>query len=107
MTEIICAGVAALATIICAWIAANTAKTEKVRKKDEEKAELRSQQRNKEARLQLAMIAANSKLTVGVAMALKHGHTNGEVEEGLLAVETANSEYTRFLEELALGHIKD
>ena len=107
MTEIICAGVAALATIICAWIAANTAKAEKVRKTDEAKAEQRSNQRNKEARLQLAMIAANSKLTVGVAMALKHGHTNGEVEEGLAAVETANSEYTKFLEELALDHIKD
>ena len=55
----------------------------------------------------MAMIAANSKLTVGVAMALKHGHTNGEVEEGLAAVETANNEYTRFLEEIALNHIKD
>ena len=107
MTEIICAVVAASATIICAWIASSNAKLEKARKKDEEKSEQRSQQRSKEARLQLAMIAANSKLTVGVAMALKHGHTNGEVEEGLAAVETANNEYTRFLEEIALNHIKD
>ncbi len=107
MTEIICAGVAAVATIICAWIASTSAKAEKARKKDEERSERHSLQRSKEARLQLAMIAANSKLTVGVAMALKHGHTNGEVEEGLQAVETANSEYTRFLEELALDHIRD
>ena len=107
MIEVICALVAAGATIVCAWIASTTAKAEKIRKKEDEKAEERSRQRNKEARLQLAMIAANSKLTVGVAMALKHGHANGEVEEGLSAVETANSEYTRFLEELALDHIKD
>ena len=52
------------------------------------------------------MIAANLKLTVGVAMVLKHGHTNGEVEEGLAAVEAANSDYTKFLEDLALEHIK-
>lgn len=107
MTEIICAVVASASTIICACIAANTAKAEKVRKKNEEKEEQRSLQRSKEARLQLAMIAANSKLTVGVAMALKHGHTNGEVEEGLAAVENANGEYSRFLEEVALDHIKD
>ena len=107
MTEIICAVVAAAATVICAWIASNTEKAEKVRKKDEEKAEQRSVQRSKEARLQLAMIAANSKLTVGVAMALKHGHTNGEVEEGLAAVETANNEYAHFLEEVALDHMNE
>ena len=107
MTEIICAVVAAIATIICAWIAASTNRLEKARKKDEEKSEQRSLQRSKEARLQLAMIAANSKLTVGVAMALKHGHTNGEVEEGLAAVQTANDEYARFLEEVALDHIQN
>ena len=107
MTEIICAGIAGIATIICAWIASCNAKAEKQRKKDEEKAAEASRQRSKEARLQLAMIAANSKLTVGVAMALKHGHTNGEVEEGLEAVNSANTEYTKFLEELALDHIKD
>ena len=91
MTEIICAVVAAIATIICAWIASSNAKLEKARKRDEEKSEQRSQQRSKEARLQLAMIAANSKLTVGVAMALKHGHTNGEVEEGLEVVDSIQS----------------
>ena len=107
MTEIICAVVAGVATIICAWIAAYASRMEKARKKDEEKSEQRSLQRSKEARLQLAMIAANSKLTVGVAMALKHGHTNGEVEEGLAAVETANNEYARFLEEVALDHIQN
>ena len=106
MTEIICAVVAAAATILCAWIASKSSRAEKARKVDEEKAQKRADQRSKEARLQLAMIAANSKLTVGVAMALKHGHTNGEVEEGLAAVEAANSDYTKFLEDLALEHIK-
>lgn len=107
MVNIICALIAAAATVICGWIAANTAKAEKTRKEDEVKQEKRSEQRSKEARLQLAMIAANSALTVGVAMALKHGHTNGEVEEGLAAVENANAEYTKFLNEVAIDHIKE
>lgn len=106
MTKMICAVVTTAATFICVRIASKSSRDEKVRKIDEVKAQKRADQRSKEARLQLAMIAANSKLTVGVAMALKHGHTNGEVEEGLAAVEAANSDYTKFLEDLALEHIK-
>ena len=105
MINIICAAIAALATIICAWIAANTSRAEKARKIKDESTDRQSQERIKESRLQLAMIAANSELTVGVAMALKNGQCNGEVEAGLHAVEKANREYTRFLEEVAIEHI--
>ena len=52
------------------------------------------------------MIAANLKLTVGVAMVLKHGHANGEVEEGLGAIDATNSDYAKFLKNLAHEHIK-
>lgn len=38
MTEIICAVVAAIATIICAWIASSNAKLEKARKRMRKKA---------------------------------------------------------------------
>lgn len=107
MINVICALIAAAATIVCAWIAGTSAKADKVRQINDERSEARAKERAKEARLQLAMIAANSKLTVGVAMALKNGHTNGEVEEGLAAVDNANNDYTRFLEEIALDHIKD
>lgn len=60
----------------------------------------------KEGRLQLKMMDANSRLTVGVAMALKHGHANGEVEEGLKAIEEAEKEYVEFLEDIAIDQIK-
>lgn len=51
------------------------------------------------------MIEANSKLTVGIAMALKHGHANGEVEAGLKAVDEAQREYVEFLEGIAIEQI--
>lgn len=52
------------------------------------------------------MIASNTELTVGVAMALKNGHCNGEVEAGLQAVKSAQLKYRQFLENLALEEIK-
>ena len=107
MVEIICAVVAAAATIICAWLASNSTKLSKEQQKRDEATEARAKQRAKEGRLQLAMIAANSELTIGVAMALKNGHANGEVEKGLEAVQAANKEYTKFLEEVALDHMNE
>ena len=99
MVEIICAAIAAASTIICAYMAAQG-------KKRSDKEDAIAEQRAKEGRLQLKMMDANSKLTVGVAMALKHGHANGEVEEGLKAVEEANNEYVHFLEGIALDKLK-
>ena len=105
MVDVICAIIAAAATILCAWIAKCNADTEKKRKEKEKRTEELNVERAKEARLQMDMIAANSKLTVGVAMALKHGHANGEVEEGLAAVKTANEKYTEFLKDIAINHM--
>ena len=51
------------------------------------------------------MINANCQLTVGVAMALKRGKCNGEVEQGLAAIENATKEYEQFLEGIAIEHI--
>lgn len=99
MTEIICTFITAAATIICAYMAAQG-------KKRADKEDAIAEQRAKEGRLQLKMMDANSKLTVGVAMALKHGHANGEVEEGLKAVEDAQREYIEFMEGIAIDHIK-
>lgn len=107
MAEIICAFVTAVATVICAWIASVTNKQTKEQKKRADEDEARAAQRAKEARLQLQMISANSQLTVGVAMALKNGHCNGEVEAGLEAVRDANTAYDKFLQEVALDHMNE
>lgn len=99
MTEIVCSTIAAVATIICAYIGM---KVKDMDKKTEERAEKRA----KEGRLQLKLIAANNNLTIGVAMALKHGHANGEVEAGLKEVESAQMEYQQFLENIAIDQIR-
>ena len=51
------------------------------------------------------MLNANCQLTVGVAMALKRGHCNGEVEAGLAAIEKTTKDYEQFLEGIAIDHI--
>ena len=90
MTEVICAALTGFCAIVCAAIASQASKREK---------------RAKEGRLQLAMIDANCKLTVGVAMALKRGHCNGEVEQGLAAIQKTQREYEQFLEGIGIDHI--
>ena len=100
MTEVICAALTGFCAIVCAVIASQASKREK-----REKAERRAEQRAKEGRLQLAMIDANCKLTVGVAMALKRGHCNGEVEQGLAAIQKTQRDYEQFLEGIGIDHI--
>lgn len=107
MVEVLCAVIAACSTVLCSLIALKAERAEKQRKVEIEQEEERAKQRSKEGRLQLAMIAANSELTVGVAMALKNGHCNGEVERGLEAVTEANKRYSEFLESVAIGMIRE
>ena len=99
MTEIICTVITAAATIICGYMAISG-------KKRAEREDERAEHKAKEGMLQLQMIDANSKLTIGVAMALKHGHCNGEVEVGLQAVQEASDNYVQFLEGIAIDQIK-
>lgn len=101
MVNIICTLITATATIICAVVAAQGNKLLKTRRQEENLAKKRAE----EARLQMQMIAANSDLTVGIALALQNGRANGEVEKGLAAVKSANGKYTKFLEEIALDAI--
>ena len=99
MTEIICAVITALGAVIVAAVGRDV-------KKRNEKEEERDEKRRKESHLQLAMIAANTSLTIGVAMALKNGHCNGEVEEGLQEVRDAKREYQKFLAESGLDSVR-
>lgn len=70
-------------------------------KQERERIDKRAEQRMKESLLTMRLINADTKLTLGVAMALKHGHANGEIEEGLAAVKLAQEEYQKFNDELA------
>lgn len=53
--------------------------------------------RRKESQLQLELQLAVGKLSYGVAIAIKNGHPNGEIEEAEKAYEKAKHDYQRFL----------
>ena len=65
----------------------------------------RAEARKKESFLALEMNMANAKLSYAVAMAIKRGTPNGEVEEGIDAYNAAKSKYVKFLEEQAIANI--
>lgn len=105
MEPIICAIVSAASAIIVAIITSKSAKAQKAMAEQAAKSEAREAQREQQQILQLEMQHANTSLTVGVAMALKHGHCNGEVEAGLAAVKAADEKYQRYLEGIAVHHL--
>ena len=47
----------------------------------------------------------DAKLSYAVAMAIKRGTPNGEVEEGIEAYEAAKKKYIKFLDKLAIEHL--
>lgn len=79
-----------LCTIICAWIGA---KSEKRRKKDERRAQLRQN----ESLLSLRMMDATLQLSVVTANALTGGHNNGNVEAARAAAQKVSEEYQEFM----------
>lgn len=89
VTAIITACISALSAVLVAVLSNSLRKSAK----EEEK---RSDRRREESMLSLRMMDANCALTIGVAMALKHGHCNGEVEEGLKRVKEAQDKYNEF-----------
>lgn len=60
-----------------------------------------AEKRKKESLLSLQMMSANNQLSYAVAMAVKRGYANGEVEAALAVYNEANSAYKKFREELA------
>lgn len=88
-TGIVTACISAATAVVVAVVTTKITKDQK----DQEKQAAR---RKEESLLGLRLSNANCALTIGVAMALKHGHCNGEVEEGLQKVKSAQDEYLLF-----------
>lgn len=59
----------------------------------------------RELLLSIELSMATAKMSYAVAMALKRGETNGEVEEGIAAYMKAKHAYTAFLNEQAGNHL--
>lgn len=105
MTEVICSTIGAVSAIICAYVARQNKLRDKAEAERNERSERRAAQRAKESLLNMKMLAAESDLTIGVAMALKRGYTNGDLDAGIIAVKEARQEYESFLEEIAAQHL--
>jgi len=77
----------------------------KRQKQREKEVDERANARKKESLLALDMQMATAKLAYATAMALKRGHANGEVEEGIASYQTAREKYLHFLNEQAADHL--
>ena len=53
----------------------------------------------------LDMIYAGMQLSIGTAMAIKNGKSNGEMAAGLEAVNKCSERYSQFIEEIAFDHL--
>ena len=65
----------------------------------------RAEARKQESLLNMKLVMANGKLTYAVAMAIKRGKPNGEVEEGVDAYDEARRDYLNFLNAQATDHL--
>lgn len=65
-------------------------------KKQERRAEQREVDRLKSESLRISLLLATAKLTYAVAMAVKRGTPNGEVEEGIKEYDKAMGEFREF-----------
>ena len=76
----------------------------KQNKRDKE-AEKHAEARKEESLLALDLQMANAKLAYATAMALKRGHANGEVKDGIKAYEQAKKNYFDFMNRQAAEHL--
>ena len=81
------------------------ARYKKIIDKHGEEVNKRADARKEESFLALEMQMANAKLSYATAMALKRGHANGEVEDGITAYEDAKKKYFDFLNRQATDHL--
>ena len=69
-------------------------------KKREERIRERESVRKDGERVQLSLLLATAKLAFAVAMAVKNGHPNGDVEDGIEQYKEAMKDFKKFEREL-------
>ena len=80
---------------------------QRAQKKRDRDNEIHAEARKTEALLSLELQMATAKLSYAVAMAIKRGTPNGEVEEGVEAYTKAKDKYTNFLNGQAKEHLSE
>ena len=98
MTEIVCAAITAVATIIVALVGANI-------RKSNARMEERAKLRQRESMLSLKMMDATLQLSVVTSNALTGGHNNGNVARAREAAEKAAAEFEQFMREVTAHEI--
>lgn len=93
-SQIIVSIISALSAIVVSIVSTINMRS---RKREEKKAQLRSQ----EFRLGMDMQAASIELSDVIAIAVTGGHTNGNVEEARHKAQEAKSKYYAFLKDVA------
>ena len=88
-TEVICALIAAGATIVAAL-------AERRSRVSARRADARAARREKESRLAMDLMYANCSLSLTTAKKLAGMHTNGDVEEAMEAARAAQAAYQDF-----------
>lgn len=78
---------------------------ERRQKKRDAETDARAAARKRESLLGLKLTMASAKLSFAVAMAVKRGHANGEVEDAVRDYEAARGEYLQFLNEQAVDRL--
>lgn len=69
------------------------------------KSEEREKVRNKGTLIQLKMMQANTKLTDAIAIAIKRGYPNGEVEAAQKEIAEVEKEYNQFMIEMTAKNL--
>ena len=98
VATIICAVIAAASAIAVAVIEGNAAKE---RKATEEKVERRA----RESRLSMELMYATCGLAMDTALAMRDGHTNGTLEADYESAKTARAAYKAFLMDEAAHNV--
>ncbi len=98
MTEVICAVVTGIFSVVVSIIGINV-------KRSSTAAERQAKLREKESLLSLHMIGATLDLSVVTSNALTGGHNNGNVERAREAAEKAAAEYEEFMREITVHEV--
>ena len=88
-SEVICALIAAVATVVAALAEHRSRQSAK-------RSEIRAARREKESRLAMDLMYANCSLSLTTAKKLAGMHTNGDVEEAMEAARAAPEAYQDF-----------
>lgn len=98
MTEVICAMIAAAATILAAT-------TERRNRISAKRAEARMARRERESHLSMDLMVANCALSLVIAKKMTGMHTNGDVEEAMEEAKAAREAYIDFVREEAAHNV--